>query len=242
MPIKKERLQKWLAKTGLMSRRTAETNIQNGRIKVNGQTIEKMGVLIDPAVDQVLFDDKPVNIKDEKVWIALYKPRQYVTTKSDPEGRNTIMDLLPNYTFTHPVGRLDYESEGLLLLTNDGEHTYSLTHPKFNVSKKYEVTILGTLDTAVHNSLINGVRLKDGQGVFKSIKVIQKDKKKSLLEIIVTEGRNRFIRKMLAHFNIEVKKLKRIEMGPIHIKQLKPKEFRLLTKSEIEKIRAISKK
>lgn len=236
MNLKKERLQKWLGKTGLMSRRLAEKHITEGRLSINGKTVTQMGVLVDPIHDQIMFDGQLLKQKNESVWIALYKPINYITSKSDPEGRPTVMNLIQKYPFVHPIGRLDYDSEGLLLFTNDGEWTYILTHPKFEVIKKYHVLVEGEWGLHIQNKLLNGVHLRDGFGKFHSIQLLKKTTKQAHLEIEVTEGRNRFIRRMLQKFQLKILQLKRIQMGPILLKKLKPKEFRLLTASEIQSI------
>jgi len=241
---KKERLQKWLAQTGLMSRRKAEEYISSGRIRVNTEVITQMGTLVDPHTDKIYLDNKPLKLINQKTWIALYKPINYITSKKDPEGRKTVMELLKNHPHLYPVGRLDFESEGLLLLTNDGELTFTLTHPKFEISKIYEVSLSHPLKPDIKLQLLSGTPLKDGNGIFKSIKALSNNdhinsKNTSTYLVTVTEGRNRFIRRMFGHFNLKVLKLKRIQIGPISLKNLKPKEFRFLDKNEIKKLTSL---
>lgn len=230
-----ERLQKFLAHAGLGSRRSCEKLIENKQVKVNGQIIDKLGTLIDPLTDKVEVNNKAIFKKENKVYILLHKPAGYVTTVKDPQGRSTVMDLMVNIKErVYPVGRLDYETEGLLLLTNDGQLSYRLTHPKHKVIKIYEALVKGIPDSSDLKKLQKGVILDDGMTQPAKVKVLEKYADKTLLQLGIFEGRNRQVRRMCRAINHPVLNLKRTQIGPIILGNLPKGSFRHLTPAEVK--------
>lgn len=215
-----------------MSRRQAEQAILDSRVKVNGKVVQQLGSTANPSQDQITLDDQLIELPQERLLILLHKPRQVVTTKSDPQGRTTVMDLLPSEYRVHPVGRLDWDSEGLLLLTNDGELTLKLTHPRYEVQKTYLVTVKGTPSSSTLKQLCSGIELEDGPGKFLSIQILNSSKNETELEVVVSEGRNRFIRRMLDEVLHPVVTLKRIQMGPFELGEIPSGKFKVLDSSE----------
>lgn len=233
-----ERLQKFLAKAGIASRRQAEEYIKAGRVKVNGLVITELGSKVDPERDQVMVDGKPVKVEEELVYLLLNKPPLVVTTLHDPQGRTKVTDLLPGIKQrVYPVGRLDYETEGLLLLTNDGELAYRLTHPSYKVPKTYRVKVRGNPSRAALQRLRDGVELEDGMTQKALVKVLQQGKDSTLLEIIIREGRNRQIRRMCQAVGHPVLALRRISFGPLQLGNLPVGQYRTLTKGEIASLK-----
>jgi len=229
-----ERLQKYLARAGLASRRRAEELIKSGRVKVNGRIVSEMGVQIDPASDIVTFDDRETNAEEDKVYLMLNKPPYVVTTLQDPEGRSKVTDLLKRVQArVFPVGRLDYLTEGLLLLTNDGELAYRLTHPKYKVKKTYLAVVRGTLSEQALRELRRGVRLEDGPTRPAGVKLLTAGTGSSTLEITIAEGRNRQVRRMLDAVGFPVTALKRVSFGPLKLAGLKPGQYRNLLPQEV---------
>jgi 23S rRNA pseudouridine2605 synthase len=228
------RLQKFIAHSGLLSRRHAETAIAQGRVRVNGVIVTEMGVLVDPACDRVELDGKPVGQISERETFAFHKPFQVMTTRSDPEGRKTVMDFFSGREDLYPVGRLDYETTGLLLLTNDGELANRLMHPRYAIEKMYEVRVRGTPTMATLERLRRRVDLDDGPGAFLRAEVVGILQDGSTrMEIIVGEGRNRFIRRMLESVGHPVLQLHRIRIGALGLDALKLGEFRKLSDAEL---------
>lgn len=229
-----ERLQKFLARAGIASRRQAEDYIRQGLIQVNGQVVSEMGQKIDPDKDVVSYKGKEVAVKQELLYILLNKPLNVVTTLKDPQGRKKVTDLLQGIkTRIYPVGRLDYNTEGLLLLTNDGELAYRLTHPKYKVKKTYRVKVQGILSQASVEILRQGVTLDDGPTMPAEVRVISRGRDVTSLEISIHEGRNRQVRRMCEAVGHSVTALKRISFGALELKELKPGEFRFLEEKEI---------
>jgi len=229
-----ERLQKFLARAVIASRRQAEEYIKAGRVKVNGLVITELGSKVDPDRDRVAIDNKPVKAEEELVYLLLNKPPLVVTTLHDPQGRTKVTDLLPGIKQrVYPVGRLDYETEGLLLLTNDGELAYRLTHPSYKVPKTYRVKVQGNPSRTALQRLRNGVKLEDGMTQKALVKVLQPGKDSTLLEITIREGRNRQIRRMCQAVGHPVLALRRIRFGPLQLGSLSPGQYRALTKEEI---------
>jgi 23S rRNA pseudouridine2605 synthase len=248
----KERIQKVLAGAGVDSRRNIEEMVRQGRISVNGKTLIELPILVDPERDRIEIDDQPIRLrsqKDEKrYYILMNKPKGvYCTNVAQGEQRLAI-DLLPPAfrTRVYPVGRLDAESKGLLLLTNDGDLTNRLTHPKFGVSKTYRAFVDGYVNPESLQTLSKGVWLADrrsGQG-FKTarsqIRIIKRSRDKSLLEITLREGRNRQVRRMLAGLGHKVRELTRIRFGPLTLDGLNPGQSRLLLPRELSALRKAS--
>lgn len=229
-----ERLQKFLSRAGIASRRQAEEYITQGLIRVNGKVVVEMGMKIDPEKDVVLFNGKKVSVKQELLYIILNKPLNVITTLKDPQGRQKVTDLLEGIkTRVYPVGRLDYQTEGLLLLTNDGELAYRLTHPRYKVKKTYLVKVLGMMTPESIRMLKNGVTLDDGPTMPAQVRVITGGSEFTTLEITIHEGRNRQVRRMCEAVGHVVTALKRISFGPLELKGLKPGEYRFLKNEEV---------
>ena len=228
-----ERLQKVLARAGLGSRRVCDDLIAAGRVVVNGQPAV-LGQRVDAERDQVEVDGVPVSIREGLVYYLLNKPRGVVTTASDPEGRRTVVDLVPLEPRVFPVGRLDFDSEGLLLLTNDGDLAHRLTHPRFGVEKEYLVEIEGTPSPAVLRRLREGVELEDGPTAPARVGKVAA----TALKMTIHEGRNRQIRRMCEAVGHPVIRLVRTRIGPLSDRQLKPGEWRPLTVAEVLAIAA----
>ena len=232
------RLQKFLAKAGIASRRKSESLILEGRVKVNGAIVKEMGIIIDPSKDIVLFDNSKVTIEKNQIVILLNKPKGYVSTVDDQFDRKTVIHLIPDIKERlYPIGRLDYYSSGLLLLTNDGDLTYQLTHPKHHVSKVYRVTIDSTFQDSDIERFENGLVI-DGYKTQKALlKVIMRYPNQTILEITLNEGRNRQIRKMLEILNYKVVDLERIMIGNLKDTNLKSGEYRFLSEEEINALK-----
>lgn len=232
-----ERLQKVLAAAGIASRRASEELIEQGRVTINGH-VATLGDKCDPAEDAVEVDAERVNVDPERVYVVLNKPRGVVTTMDDPEGRPTVADLvnLPQRLF--PVGRLDYDTEGLLLLTNDGELTNALTHPSFGVERVYVVLVPGPVRKRTLAQLADGVELDDGVARPKRIRVLETQKSKALLEVVMTEGRKREIRRMLGAVGLTVERLARVSYGGVELGDLRQGKWRFLSQPEIGTLHA----
>lgn len=230
-----ERLQKILAAAGCGSRRECEQIILDGRVTLNGDVVREMGVQADAARDAISVDGRPIG-RPELRYIALYKPRGYASTRKDPHAKKTVMDLVPaSLQHLYPVGRLDVPSEGLILMTNDGDLANRMTHPRYRVPKLYRVTAKGLVSSADASHLARGVDLEDGQTAPCAVAILGRDAKegKTRLEIELSEGRNRQIRRMLEAIGFEALRLKRIAIGPVQIGQMRPGEWRDLTDEEL---------
>jgi 23S rRNA pseudouridine2605 synthase len=228
------RLQKFIAHSGALSRRHAEAAIAQGRVRVNGATVTEMGVVIDPACDQVELDGKLLGQIETRETFAFHKPYQVMTTRSDPEGRKTVMDFFPGRADLYPVGRLDYETTGLLLLSNDGELANRLMHPRYEIEKTYEARVRGVPSPATLERLRRRVDLEDGPGAFLRVETLGTLADGSTrLEIIVGEGRNRFIRRMLECVAHPVLQLHRTRIGTLALEALKTGESRKLSNAEL---------
>lgn len=230
-----ERIQKLIARTGLLSRRKAEEAITSGRIRVNGKPVTQLGTKADPDVDQICLDGKPLRFEKRATVIALNKPLRTVTTKSDPEGRHTVMDLLPeSLQFLKPVGRLDVMTEGLLLLTDDGDLANDLMHPSRGTRKIYDALVSGKLKPETLKSLTTRVELEDGPGRFEEITQLPGSATtQSKIRVIVSEGRNRFVRRMFEAVGHPVLELKRVAVGGLWLGDLPSGKFRKLSPDEI---------
>lgn len=231
----KERLQKILSKAGLTSRRHAEKLIVEGRVKVNGAVVTSLGFKADPQRDHIRVDGKPIGKFEPKVYLLLNKPRGYVTTLDDPLGRPTIRNFLHGEKRRiKPVGRLDFDSEGLLIITNDGELHQRLTHPRYGIPRTYLVKVKGIPDPKAIRRLRDGIRLEDGVTFPAKVRFIKKLKKNSWMRLTVYEGRNKLIKRMCAVISHPVIRLKRIRYGSLNLGDLKPGKYRYLTSKEID--------
>jgi len=235
-----KRLNKFLAECGVASRRKCDHLIQQKRVAVDGKIIQSLGYKIDETSASVTVDGRSVALIDRHVYILLNKPKGYVTTVSDERGRNVVLDLIPKHIRVFPVGRLDKDSTGVLLLTNDGDLTYKLTHPKYDVEKIYQVQLSRPFTERHVKKLQSGIMLEDGITRSCRVKIVDKDKRK--IEMTLLEGRYREIRRMLRAINYEVLKLKRIQFAALTLDGLAPGEWRNLTKDEIIKIKKIVKR
>ena len=228
----KERLQKILSAAGVCSRRAAEGYLTAGRITVNGETVQ-LGQQADPETDDIRVDGVPLGREPEAVYLMLNKPRGYVTTVSDEQGRKTVMDLLTGvHTRIYPVGRLDRDSEGLLLLTNDGALTQRLLHPSHEVSKEYRVTVSGPVEHAAENLR----RIRDVAGMAirpAEVQMLRREGNRAELRIVIHEGRNRQIRRMCARCGLEVLRLQRVRAHCLELGTLPLGQWRYLTAAEI---------
>jgi len=231
------RLQKFLAQCGVASRRAAEGLIADGHVLVNGKIMCELGTKIDPDSDNVTVHGKPVSLQTQSVYIMLNKPRGYVTTVKDEQGRPTVMDLLPKELGRiYPVGRLDFDTEGLLLLTNDGSFTQRLTHPSHEVSKTYLAKVRGTPSDKALKSLRTGVVI-DGKKTHPAEVLVKKnDDRCTLLSITIHEGRNRQVRKMCASIGHPVVFLRRISEGSLRLGDLPTGSWRHLTDDEVRNL------
>jgi pseudouridine synthase len=235
------RLQKILSAAGVASRRASEQLILEGRVMVNGEVVRELGSKADPAKDAIKVDGRRIKADIRHRYIVLYKPKGYVTTRSDPEGRRTVMDLIGAGAYIYPVGRLDYDSEGLLLMMTDGDLAARLMHPRHEVPKVYEVIVMGTPDPKALEKLRKGVYI-DGRRTspaeVRTGSTVKSARPTTLLTITLHEGRNRQIRKMCSAVGLPVRDLRRIGMGPIGLGRLKPGQWRDLTPGEVEDLRA----
>lgn len=235
-----ERLQKYIARCGITSRRKAEKMIINGLVKVNGKIVTELGFKVAPGKDLVEIKNQKISTPDAYVYYLLNKPRQVVTTLSDPRGRRKIIDLLPEVKERiYPVGRLDYNSEGLLLLTNDGQLTNRLTHPRYGITKTYLVLVEGQVNKNTIRKLAKGILLEDGPTYPAKVKLLEVRPQTTLLKITISEGRNRQIRRMCKHVDHPVISLKRICFGPLELGDLKSGAYRKLNNEEIKVLKKV---
>jgi 23S rRNA pseudouridine2605 synthase len=251
------RLQKILSQAGVASRRAAEKLILDGRVAVNGQTVRELGTKADPG-DDIRVDGRRIRPAERKRYILLNKPAGFVTTRSDPQRRRTVLDLLAGVReYVYPVGRLDYDTEGLLLLTNDGELAAALTHPRHGVERTYEARVAGVPDEDALDRLRRGVPLDGHRTRPADVFLLTRDrarhsvtsrgerqssgrekKVRSVLRLTIREGRNRQVRRMCEAVGHPVESLRRTRIGPISDRQLKPGEWRELTPKEVEKLKS----
>ncbi|NLC76576.1 MAG: rRNA pseudouridine synthase [Clostridia bacterium] len=232
-----ERLQKYLARCGLASRRKAENLIQTGRVQVNQKTVTVLGTTVEPGRDEVRVDGKIVVPEDKPVYLLLNKPKGYVTTVKDERGRPTVLELVNNIPERiYPVGRLDLDTEGLLLLTNDGLLAHRLTHPKHEIPKTYHALIQGYPSRATLNRLRQGIILDGKKTAPAQVRVIKNLSLDTLVEVVIHEGRNRQVRRMFAQVGHPVIGLKRVRLAFLTLGKLKVGEYRHLTKKEVERL------
>ena len=239
-----DRLQKILSAAGVASRRTAETLIAQGRVTVNGKTVTELGTKADSATDDIRVDGRRVKGAARRRYLLLYKPRGYITTRSDPQHRPTVIDLLAKggvRDYVYPVGRLDYDSEGLLILTSDGELAAGLTHPSHGVEREYQVRVRGVPDQRDLDRLSRGISLEGRRTAPARVeldKVIESESgSQALLSFVIREGRNRQVRNMCDAIGHPVVRLRRVRIGPIVDEHIRPGEFRELTPREITLLR-----
>lgn len=234
------RLQKFLAEAGIASRRKAEELIVTGKIQVNGNVVTKLGTKVDTNKDSIIYQNQKVTLKQNFVYIMLHKPEGYVTTVKDQFQRATVMDLLKDVSErVYPVGRLDYDTSGLLLLTNDGDLTYRLTHPKHNIIKTYEAKVSGTPTEQNRIQFRRGIVIDDRKTQPAKLDIIKQYEKYSVVRIVIQEGRNRQVRKMCDAIKHPVLHLKRIGTGELFLNELEKGKYRYLTKKEIKYLKSL---
>jgi pseudouridine synthase len=231
------RLQKAIANAGLMSRRAAEDAIRDDRVAIDGRTA-RLGDRVDVATQQVTLDGVPIPVNPDLETYLLYKPAGIISSASDPQGRATVVDLIETDARLYPVGRLDYDSEGLILLTNDGELANRVTHPRYGIQKKYLALVRGRPSQSEIRRLTEGVALEDGPARAKSARVLDRKGNSTMVELTMGEGRNREVRRMFESIGLEVTRLVRTAIGPLNDRSLKPGESRLLTVREITELLA----
>lgn len=251
------RLQKILSQAGIASRRAAEKLIEEGRVSVNGHTIREMGVKADPAADDIKVDGRRLRQPERHRYILLNKPAGVVTTRSDPQRRRTVIDLVGVREYVYPVGRLDYDTEGLLLLTNDGELAAKLTHPRHEVERTYEAHVAGTPDDEALDKLRRGMPLDGRRTMPADVKLMsrtalpRKDvtprtgapsgrRVNGVLLITIREGRNRQVRRMCEAVGHPVRKLRRVRIGPISDRRLRTGEWRDLSAQEVRLLKNLA--
>lgn len=234
---KEIRLQKFIADCGITSRRKAEELIVQGRVQLNGMTVAQLGTKVNPDSDVVMVDGQVADLNSvKKVYVVMNKPRGYVTTVSDPEGRRTVVDLVREVSERiYPVGRLDYLSEGLLIMTNDGEMANLIMHPRYDITKVYEVKVFGAVGEALLKKLRSGAQLEDGFVKPKSVRIIKQLPTKTWLEFRLGEGKNREIRKICESCGLTVDKLKRVAIGGLVVEGITPGGVRYITKTQLLK-------
>ena len=233
------RVQKFLARAGVASRRGSEDLMTAGRVAVNGAVVTELGTKVDPAVDTVTVDGRAVTLAHERVYLALHKPAGVVTTMSDPQGRTTVADLVPvrEHPGLFPVGRLDYETTGLLLFTTDGELSHRILHPKWKVEKVYRVLVDGRTTEPELDRLREGVSLDDGLTAPARVHVLRHGAT-TYCEIAIKEGRKRQVRRMFSAIGHPVIELARISFGPINIDDIGKASWRYLTPAEVASLKA----
>lgn len=226
-------LNKYLSNSGVTSRRKAVELIRQGRVMVNGKVVREPGTRIDPAKDEVVFDGKKVGGQLTFIYLMLNKPKGVISTVADEHGRKTVVELVQTRERLYPVGRLDEDSSGLIILTNDGELANLLTHPRYHAAKTYEVLVSGVVQPRQIQGLQKGVLLKDGLTAPAEVDIIRQTPKGTLLEVTLHEGRNRQIRRMMGAVNLNVLALKRIAIGQLKLGDLLSGQSRSLTKEEV---------
>jgi pseudouridine synthase len=236
------RLQKILSAAGIASRRASEQLIVEGRVTVNGETVRALGTRADPSRDDVRVDGRRVRVDVAHRYILLNKPRGYVTTRSDPQKRRTVIDLLgPKAGYIYPVGRLDYDTEGLLLLTTDGDLAARLTHPRHEVERVYEAIVVGVPDDRAIRKLRDGLFIEGGRTAAADVRrghAVKGTPPTTMLIITLREGRNRQVRKMCQAIGHPVRSLRRVRMGALTLGRLRPGEWRELTPKELRQLHA----
>jgi 23S rRNA pseudouridine2605 synthase len=231
-PTRAERVQKVLAAAGIGSRRSCEELIAAGRVTVDGEVVG-LGAKADPHHQIVAVDGERIHVNPLLVHFLLNKPPGVVTTVNDPQGRPTVMDLVPHNPRVYPVGRLDRDTEGLLLLTNDGELANRLSHPRYQIEKTYVAQIRGTVKRSAVRQLLDGVELDDGPARARAVRELGNAQDRTLLELVLAEGRKREVRRMLAAVGIPLERLARVKIGPLSLGDIGQGRFRPLTGAEV---------
>jgi 23S rRNA pseudouridine2605 synthase len=230
------RLQKFLADAGVASRRAGEKLILEGAVSVNGKTVRELGTKVEPLHDRVAVDGKAIKAK-RKLYVAVHKPPGYICSRKDPEKRRSVGDLLPGeWTNLYSVGRLDYNSEGLIFYTNDGEFSLRLTHPRYGVEKKYLVTVKGEVTSGILHKFTKGIFSEGELLRADKARALKSNKSHSIVELILKEGKNREIRRLFESQSLEVERLQRVQIGAIKLGQLPKGKWRTLTESEIKSL------
>lgn len=230
-----ERLQKVISRAGLMSRRAAEELISEGRISIDDR-VAVLGDRVDPATQKVLVDGVPIPIAPDLRTYLVNKPLGVISTADDPQGRKTVVDLVRSDVRVWPVGRLDADSEGLILVSNDGELTNRVTHPRYGVTKTYTVVVEGLPSRATVRRLTDGVELDDGPAAATSARIVDRSNDTTMIELVMTEGRNREIRRMCDTIGHPVVRLVRTAIGPLTDRTLRPGSIRELTPGEVSEL------
>lgn len=233
----KIRLNRFLSLCGLGARRKCEDLIYAGRVSINQQVIENFATTVDPAQDQVLVDGKIVQPVDEMIYVLLNKPAGYLTSVSDDRGRKTVLNLINIPTPIKPVGRLDYDTSGVLLLTNDGQLAYRLTHPKFNIEKEYKVVLNRPLERDDERKLVQGVFLDDGKT---APCVVKTGKERRVVHLVIHEGRKRQVKRMFQSLDYRLLELNRIKFAGLSSSDLKTGEWRHLATEELRKLKKLT--
>lgn len=234
------RLQKYIALSGVTSRRKAEDLIVQGRVAVNGKVVTELGTKVDTSSDRVQVDGRFIKLENKKVYIMLHKPVGYVTTMSDEKGRRIVTDLLEEVSErVYPVGRLDIDTSGLILLTNDGDLANKITHPKHEIIKRYIAVVEGTPNKFELEKFRNGLFIDGKKTARAEVKVAKRYETDSILDIMIHEGRNRQVKKMCEAINHPVKKLKRVEIGEIKIGGLDIGNWRYLNEEELKYLKGL---
>ena len=235
--MSRERLQRYLARSGVASRRACEQLIVEGRVRVNGSPVRELGTSVDADHDRVEVDRRAVRPATVRTYVALNKPSGVVSTASDPQGRPTVVDLVEQSSRIYPVGRLDTDSEGLLLLTDDGDLAMRLTHPRYGVDKEYRILVRGQVDAATLATLSKGVVLDGRPTAPARFEVAEREAAGTWLRVTIHEGRNRQIRRMAEAVGLEVVRLVRVRIGPLRLGRLSSGAWRSLTAAEVDALR-----
>lgn len=236
-----ERLQKIISKSGIASRRAAEALIKEKRITINGTVVTELGIKVDAMRCTIAVDGRIIAQEEEHVYLLLNKPKAYLSTAKDDRGRRTVLDLVPGIALRiYPVGRLDYNTTGLLLLTNDGALTNGLLHPKQEVEKTYVATVKGRIDETALQRLRTGISLEDGVTAPAKVRMLERTNGLTKIEVIIHEGRNRQVRRMFAAVGCDVRALMRTNFAGLSLDGVKCGAYRLLTKGEVDRLRLLA--
>ncbi len=232
------RLQKFLARAGIASRRGAEEMIRQGLVTVNGRVIRDMGVVIDPGRDAVKCQGRLVRPRAGRKYLLLFKPRSVVSTLSDPEGRPTVRDFLPvKAGRVFPVGRLDWDAEGVILFTDDGDLAHRLAHPRYGAERTYHVKVRGALEAQDLHRLQSGIRLEDGMVKPEKVRVVRRSENSTWVALTLREGRYHEVKRIFASLGVAVQKLRRVSFAGLAAGTLRPGQWRALTAGEIDGLR-----